>query len=134
MDSGRGDGPGCAAMKQPVLALLLLMASLAPLPREAAADPVQRMLVDPGCYVLPPGQSADVSAYCLDQTRRAPAEGVTLGKTAPSLGDAVVHIGAETVPLAAMIAGGALQIEGLGGFSQVRLRNTTGATITICFN
>src|SRR5262249_46616015 len=65
---------------------------------------------------------------------RPPAEGVMLTRTQPTLGEAVVEAGGKIVPLAAMIASGALRIEGLGSFANVRLRNTTDATLTICFD
>jgi hypothetical protein len=113
--------------------LLFVVAALCGLARPTTAEPLQRMVVAPGCYDLAPGKSADVSAYCLDEGRRAPPHGALLTQAPPTLGDAVVRRGAEALALAAAIADGWLLVEGLGEFSQLRLRNVSGVPVTVCF-
>jgi hypothetical protein len=118
-------------MRRVVLSLLILVAAL--LPGLAAAQPVQRMLVAPGCYTLAPGQSADVTAYCLDQKLRAPPQGAILSEAPSALGKAVVYRGKAMTPLLAAMSEGALRIEGVGEYSQIRLRNISSEPLTVCF-
>jgi hypothetical protein len=120
-------------MRRNLLPLVTGLGLLVALLRPALAEPLQRMLVAPGCYELAPGKSADISAYCLDQGRRAPPHGALLTEAPASLGDAIARRGAETIPLKVAITDGLLQIEGLGEFSQLRLRNVSGETIAVCF-
>jgi hypothetical protein len=115
-------------------AALLLMVVLA---GTAAAEPppFQRMVIAPGCYVLAPGKSFDVDAYCLDEARQAPASGALLAKAPDALGDTVVKLGdGSVVGLKAALARYAVQIEGLGDFSRVRIKNLTGDRLEICIN
>src|SRR4051812_40317078 len=105
-------------MRSLILRLLIVVAALVPALRPAAAEPMQRMVVAPGCYEVAPGQTVDVEAYCLDQDRRAPPPGARLSETPKQLGEAIAVVASGTMPLATAIAQGALQIEGMGEFSK----------------
>lgn len=116
-----------------LLGLLIVAAALVAASSPGLSQPLQRMLVAPGCYEVRPGDTADVSAYCLDEERRAPPNGAVLGRAPPGLGDAVVSAGTESMSLASAIAAGSVRIEGLGEFAQVRLRNLTTRPLRVCF-
>ncbi|MFZ0693292.1 MAG: hypothetical protein WAN51_03945 [Alphaproteobacteria bacterium] len=99
----------------------------------AAATEVQRMVVAPGCYVLSPGKFYDVSAYCLDQSRAAPAFGSILSYVPADLDNAAIKVaGGSPMTLSEALAQHAVQIEGLGNRQQLRIINPSGGTVEIC--
>jgi len=117
-----------------VLVLLLALLSIGAAP--VAARPFQRIVLAPGCYVLSPGGTYDVSAYCLDESMQAPAAGTILA-SAPeslSLGQTVIKIGKSVTSLQNAAQRGLIRLEGLGGadYFHVRVRNLTAGKVEIC--
>jgi hypothetical protein len=100
----------------------------------AFAGDMQRMLLAPtGCHLLAPGAYIDASAYCLDQARQRPADGVILSNVPASFDEATVKIpGAAPLTLSQALAERMVEIVGRGSDSVVRLRNLTDRTIEIC--
>jgi hypothetical protein len=111
-----------------VLALLLLA-----IPAGPAAALTQRMVIAAGCYVLAPGQSIEVAAYCLDENRQAPARGAILAKAPGALGDgSVSRADGSTIGLDEALRRYLVQIEGLGDFSHVQIKNLGSDRLELC--
>jgi hypothetical protein len=108
----------------------LILAAAAP----AGAKPFQRLVLAPGCYVLAPGGTYDVSAYCLDESTPAPAPGTVLASAPESLGQTVIKIGNAAASLQTALKRGTISLEGLGGadYFHIRVRNLTADKIEIC--
>lgn len=108
-----------------VLALLLI---------GAAAKPFQRLVLAPGCYVVAPGGTYDVSAYCLDESMPAPAPGTVLASGPDTLGQTVIKSGGSVISLPVAMRRGLISLEGLGGadYLHVRVRNLSSNRIEIC--
>lgn len=100
----------------------------------AFASDTQRMLLAPtGCHLLAPGAYVDASAYCLDQARQRPADGVILSNVAASFDEAIVKIpGGPSLTLSQALTKRMVEIVGRGSDRVVRLRNLTDRTIEIC--
>jgi len=95
----------------------------------------QRMVIGPGCHKLAPGGYDDVSAFCLDQSRAAPASGAILGSAPPTLGTAVVKVqDGAPVTLQSALSRHMIQLEGLGDDLHVRIRNLTDMQLEICID
>jgi hypothetical protein len=117
------------------LAMLFSLALIGLAPAAAQPKKFQRMVLSPGCYVLAPGASTDVSAYCLDPSRPAPAPGVNLASAPASLGSTTVRPdGGPAVTLQAALAGHLIALEGLGGgdYLHLRVSNLSGRKIELC--
>jgi hypothetical protein len=94
---------------------------------------MQRMLLSTGCYRIAAGSAEDVSAYCLDQTRAAPASGALLADSSTAVGETVIKLASgKSIGLDEAIRRHLVQIEGLGNQYQLRLRNLTGEAIELC--
>jgi hypothetical protein len=115
-----------------IAAVLLALLSIGATP--AAARPFQRIVLAPGCYVLAPGGTYDVSAYCLDESMQAPAPGTVLASAPDSLGQTVIKFGTSVTSLQTATRRGLIQLEGLGGadYFHIRVRNLSSNKIEIC--
>lgn len=115
------------------LCLALLAVSLSLSSAALAAD-MQRMALAPaGCHVLPPGGYDDASAYCLDQARARPADGVILSDVMHSLDEATVRVAAgPPLTLAEALGQHVVEIVGRGTDRVVRLKNLTEQNVEIC--
>jgi hypothetical protein len=99
----------------------------------AADTGIQRMLLAPGCYQLAAGASAEISSFCLDQTREAPPSGASLANASPRFGNAVVKTasGAQ-LTLQAALKQHVIALEGAGGYLYVQAKNLTNKPLEIC--
>jgi hypothetical protein len=113
-----------------MLLMALVLAAAAP----SVGKPFQRIVLAPGCYVLTPGGTYDVSAYCLDEETPAPAPGTVLSSAPESLGRTVIKSGNLATSLQTAMQRGMISLEGLGGvdYFHIRVRNLTGDRIEIC--
>ena len=111
---------------------LLALLSIAAAP--VATQPFQRLVLAPGCYVLTPGGSYDVSAYCLDESMQAPAPGTVLASAPDQLGQTVIKFGSSVTSLPTAMQRGLIRLEGLGGgdYFHIRVRNLSPDRIEIC--
>jgi hypothetical protein len=111
----------------------LLATSLALSGAAFAADTQRMVLAPAGCRVLPPGGYDDASAYCLDQARARPADGVILSDVLASLDEATVRVaGAPPLSLAEALARRVVEVVGRGTDRVVRLKNLTDQSVEIC--
>jgi hypothetical protein len=114
--------------------LIVLLALLSIGAATLAVKPFQRIVLAPGCYVLTPGGTYDVSAYCLDESMPAPAAGTVLAGAPESLGQTVIKSGGAVTSLPMAMRRGLIRLEGLGGadYLHVRVRNLSRDRIEIC--
>ena len=120
-------------MRSRVAALLIAGLIALACAASAHASDMQRMMLAPGCYTIAAGSADEVSAYCLDQTRAAPASGALLADTSTALGETVIKLASgKTVGLDEAIRRRLVQIEGLGNQYQLSVRNLTGSPIELC--
>ena len=110
-------------------------------PEKTGTKPAsQRMLLAPGCYVLAPGATADLSAYCLDRELPSAPAGRPLTPVGADaalgrLDDAVLRIGGRTpLSLRDAVARHLVEIDSRGGddYFHVALRNLSGARMELC--
>jgi|GEM_PF-3928874 hypothetical protein len=115
-----------------IVVLLLALLSIGAAP--AATKPFQRIVLAPGCYVLTPGGTYDVSAYCLDESMPAPAPGTVLASAPESLGQTVIKFGGTITSLPTAMQRGLISLEGLGGgdYFHIRVHNLSPNRIEIC--
>ncbi|MFI4988478.1 MAG: hypothetical protein ACHQF3_13650, partial [Alphaproteobacteria bacterium] len=113
----------------------MLMALLAASAVQAATAGVQRMVIAPGCYILPPGEAQVVPAYCLDRSMAAPTAGAILSNAPRPFGTTRVKLSdGRSVALQSALEQRMLQVEGAGDDAHVRLRNLTATELEICIN